>query len=160
MKHSTLTAAGAAVSLVIALIGLASFHNSFAPIPQELKPYAGTATAVHSSSARFSQAHVSFRLVQANGDETAEISYLPKFSGFYELRDALRNGMTVEVMIGPEGPEDLWGLTLGSQVVLTPQLAYQDRRQDGYWSLAVFIGFLVTTCLSAREALQLRRHGR
>ena len=158
MKQWKLNACGAAVAAALSLQGLASFHRSFEPIPAELRIHAGIVSEVEVSSSRFSQARLSFRLTQPDGQALA-LSYLRKFSASYELAERLKNGMSVQVALGPQGNADFWGFKLGTEVLMTPEQSYNDRRSDGLWGLAWFLGLMAAALFTAREARQLRRQG-
>lgn len=158
MRLSTIMALLAAASAVIGASGVWSFYRSFDPIPTDLHSYTGIATNVRTATALYSRSHATFQLNQPNG-ETIEFSYEPAFKRFYYFAEHLRDGITLEVTTGPGGREDIWGIKLGSQTLMTPNEAREARMANGRWGLALFFGFLASATWSARQAKIFRQRG-
>lgn len=158
MKQWKLVSIAALVSAVVSLNAFLSFYRSLDPVPGELQTHVGTVSELVVFTERFHQANIKFRLLKADG-QSATFTYLRNSARFYELAQQMKNGLAAEVTVGPGGNTDLWGLKLGSQVLLTPDDARDDRRSDGYWSLAICLGFGLSALWSAREAASLRRRG-
>lgn len=86
---------------------------------------------------------MTFRLTQAGGS-AVDFSYTPALKRFYYFAEHLKDGMTVEVKVGPNGRHDIWGLKLEAETLMTPETAREARRADGWWGLALFVGFMIS----------------
>jgi hypothetical protein len=158
MRLSTIMILLSATSAGLAAFGLWSFCTSFVPVPSKLETFIGVATEVRTHTVLYSKAHATFQLRQPDG-KVNEFSYTPYFKRFYYFAEQVKDGMRVEVTIGPGGKQDFWGLKLESQVLMTPEEAREARLTDGRWGLAIFAGFLVTAAWAAREVSSYRRKG-
>ncbi len=158
MRLSTIMVLLTVISLVLSAFGLWSFYRSFEPIPTNLHTFTGTANSVRTVTGRYTRSNATFQLTQPNG-ESIEFSYTPLFKRFYYFAEHLKNGIPVEITIGPGGVHDIWGIKLDSQALMTPIEARETRMADGRWGLAFFVGFLVTLVWAARRSQDFRRRG-
>lgn len=158
MRLSTAMSLVTLASIGMALWGLLSFYRSLAPIPSNLQSIAGTASAVESSTLRYSKSHVTFRLTQASGS-AVDFSYTPAFKRFYYFAEHLKDGMTVEVKIGPNGRNDIWGLKLEAETLMTPETAREARRADGWWGLVLFFGLMISAVWTGSQVPKWREKG-
>jgi len=158
MRTSTVLLLVAAVSSPTAVWGAWNFYRSFDPIPTELRTVAGKATNVRTSTLLYSKSHATF-LLEPSTAAAFEVSYKPRFRRFYYFAENLRNGMQVEITLGPGGIQDIWGLTLESKTLMTPAEAHDAQKTEGLWGLGLFVAFLGTTAWLTRLAITLRRKG-
>lgn len=145
-------------SALLSAFGLWSFYCSFDPIPTYLRTYSGTASSVRTATVLYTRSHVTFQLSQPNSDPI-EFSYRPLFKRFYYLAEHLKEGVPVEVMTGPGGIHDIWGIKLDSQNLMTPIEAREARMTEGRWGLALFFLFLVAAVSAGRQIQDFRRRG-
>lgn len=158
MRLSAIMLSLSIAAAALAALGLWSFYSSFASVPAKLDTFIGDVAGVRTHTAFYSKSHVTFQLKQKNA-EVLEFSYTPLFKRFFYFAEHVNDGMKVEVTTGPGGMQDLWGLKLESQVLMTPAEARDARLTDGRWGVGLFLGFLVTAFWAARQASDLRRAG-
>ena len=158
MRASIIFLSIAVSNAAMSAFGLWSFYRSFDAAPTDFYTYVGKATEVHSSTLFYSKSHARFLLSQPSGN-SIEFTYTPRFSRFYYFAEHLKDGMTVEVTVGPGGWHDFWGLKLGAKTLMTADEAYQVRRKDGKWGLALGGAFLLSALWAASKVPDFLRRG-
>jgi hypothetical protein len=129
------------LSAVLAVFGYWSFVITLKPIPEPLLEAFGQVAAAEANS-RKGSIHTIYFTLQGQSERFAYPGILPRIN---DVWSNIELGSNAKVLYTDRNSEtevvELWGLALNGRVLIQPSEAYQARRQNGLWGLALGIAF-------------------
>ena len=129
------------LSIALAVFGYWSFFNTLKPMPTPLLEASGPVVAAEANK-RKGSIHTIYFSIQGNTKRFAYPGILPRIDDVWSSIDL---GSKATVLYTDQDTEtevvELWGLTINGRDLVQPMEAYQARRTNGYWGLALGIAF-------------------
>ena len=129
-----------AVSAALSFFGFWAFVGTLSPIPESILTVSGTVTSAKASFRKGNISVIRFKLAPTN----EEFSYPSILKNTQDVWNKIDKDMPVEVTFIRDPNPELWGLRVAGELLLTPSSAQAARRENGYWALAVGIGFFLS----------------
>lgn len=129
------------LSVALAVFGFWSFFITLRPMPAPLLEASGTVIAAEANK-RKGSIHTIYFSLKNNPQRFAYPGILPRINDVWSSIDL---GSSATVLYIDQDPEtevvELWGLMVNGRDLVQPAEAYQARRKNGYWALALGIAF-------------------
>ena len=129
-----------ALSVAMAVFGYWLFLSTLRPMPTPLLEVAGPVTAAKANR-RKGAIHTIFFSIRGSTKRFPYPGILPRINDVWSNLEVGTNARVLYIDQDPDSQVvELWGLSLDGRSMIQPTEAYQARRKNGYWGLALGIG--------------------
>lgn len=137
---------------LLAVFGFWSFAATLAPIPKPLLTDSGV---IASAEAHRSKGRIAVIWIRVN-PSGRDYGYPDILHNAEAVWEKTHSGLPIEIQYSDVEDPEIWSLKIAGQAMITPEAAYQARRENGLWALGVGVAFL--GCMLYMLFFHRRRH--